>query len=385
MPYDPHYHARMLLSRVPDEIRKSISTEELNDRLVEAARLGAQANDPALSDELRKAARLRGQAVLQAQPREATRAQHAKLIAKAAATPHRGQAEAIRRQAEELISEQHPIAPPHGAAVRKAKGDDPVPVFDQAGNLVGVCDPDDITPLGSPGGKAPPPASGADVPPPDPGAGGAVAKAVSRCKVVVWDQSGRQYATDRRSIRSSVRKSDDDTMTLYDTAGRAYQVSRSAVQSPEAQARNTGPVNAGGTTGMGQPRVTGPAAALPADGPQARLQGDVSGRQVIKASSLGLPYRTVGEAARERRLAKIEKATGQDLSRPHAYARNPYSPEAHCICEAPSGHRVHPHAAPGIRQVAKSANWTPGLTNPATDKWLAAQRRGNPWPPVAGR
>src|SRR5208282_3707707 len=43
--------------------------------------------------------------------------------------------------------------------------------------------------------------------------------------------------------------------------------------SPEAQAKNTDPVNAGGTTGMGQPRVTGPDAALPGDGPQATLPG----------------------------------------------------------------------------------------------------------------
>lgn len=52
---------------------------------------------------------------------------------------------------------------------------------------------------------------------------------------------------------------------------------------PEEQARDTGPVQAGGTTGMGQPRATGPAEALPADGPQAALPGDMAGRTVIKA------------------------------------------------------------------------------------------------------
>ena len=59
--------------------------------------------------------------------------------------------------------------------------------------------------------------------------------------------------------------------------------------SPEAQAKNTDPVNAGGTTGMGQPRVTGPDAALPGDGPQATLPGDAQtpGRQVIKADGEG--------------------------------------------------------------------------------------------------
>jgi len=60
-------------------------------------------------------------------------------------------------------------------------------------------------------------------------------------------------------------------------------------RTPDEQARDTGPVNAGGTTGLGQPRATGPAAALPDDGPQATLPGDAQtpGRQVIKADGEG--------------------------------------------------------------------------------------------------
>ena len=48
---------------------------------------------------------------------------------------------------------------------------------------------------------------------------------------------------------------------------------------------------AGGTTGMGQPRVTGPDGALPFDGPQAALPGDTQtpGRKVIK-SALALVF-----------------------------------------------------------------------------------------------
>lgn len=53
---------------------------------------------------------------------------------------------------------------------------------------------------------------------------------------------------------------------------------------PEAQAADTGPVNAGGTTGLGEPRTTGPAASLPADGPQASLPGDLAGRTVVKGA-----------------------------------------------------------------------------------------------------
>ena len=45
-----------------------------------------------------------------------------------------------------------------------------------------------------------------------------------------------------------------------------------------AQARNMGPVRAGGTTGMGQPRITGPGASLPFDGPQATHPGDAQTR-----------------------------------------------------------------------------------------------------------
>ena len=78
-----------------------------------------QAKDPALSPELRKAASIRAQAVLHAQPRQATRQQHADLIRKAAAAPP-AQAAAMRRKAERLIEEDHPIAP--GASSPESEG-----------------------------------------------------------------------------------------------------------------------------------------------------------------------------------------------------------------------------------------------------------------------
>ena len=85
-PHDPYHLACLHLSLIPEEVRKAIGTDELNDRLVEAARLSGQANDAALSLELRRAAKLRAQAVLRAQPRDATARQHRELVAKAAAT-----------------------------------------------------------------------------------------------------------------------------------------------------------------------------------------------------------------------------------------------------------------------------------------------------------
>ncbi len=288
-PHDPYHLACLHLSLIPEEVRKAIGTDELNDRLVEAARLSGQANDAALSLELRRAAKLRAQAVLRAQPRDVTARQHRELVAKAAATRGRFQADAIRRQAERLVEEEHPIAPSRAAGVRKAKAKDaePVPVFDQNGNLIGICDPDDITPVAGTGKKQD--AAAAGQPDAAAGADAQVAKAAGR--VVVYDQWRRPYLTDRQSIRLlNVRKvagnapaRNDDTVTVYDGAGRPYRVSRAVLQSPEVQARNTGPVGTGGTTGLGQPRRTGPAAASPADGPQEAQPGDVPDRQVIKA------------------------------------------------------------------------------------------------------
>lgn len=196
-PYGPRHLARLFAAMVPDEIAKSITSDEYNDRIVEAARLSAQAADPALSLALRQAARLRGQAVLRAQPRQVTRRQHADLIAKAAAAPP-AQAEAIRRKAARLIEEEQPIAPSHAAAIRKAKKaradaeDEPVPVFDANGNLIGICDAEDITPVSTrrqDGGAA---------------AAGQVAKSAGR--VIVYDQWRRPHLTDRRSIRTTGRK-----------------------------------------------------------------------------------------------------------------------------------------------------------------------------------
>jgi hypothetical protein len=65
---------------------------------------------------------------------------------------------------------------------------------------------------------------------------------------------------------------------------QAAEVAKEAT--PEAQAADAGPVSAGGTTGMGDVRETGPAAALPADGPQAPLPGDVADRAVVKSARL---------------------------------------------------------------------------------------------------
>jgi hypothetical protein len=82
--------------------------------------------------------------------------------------------------------------------------------------------------------------------------------------------------------------------------------------SPDDQARDTGPVNAGGTTGMGQPRTTGPDAALPGDGPQEARPGDAPGRAVIKAALPVIVWDAAGALAGrvnpDRIVEKVAKA-----------------------------------------------------------------------------
>jgi hypothetical protein len=100
---------------------------------------------------------------------------------------------------------------------------------------------------------------------------------------------------DRRAIHGNVRKaSDDGLVTVTGPDGRSYRVSPEVLRSAEAQARNTGPVKAGGTTGLGKPRQTGPAAASPADGPQRAMPGDLADRAVIK--SLGRQHPAMASA-----------------------------------------------------------------------------------------
>jgi hypothetical protein len=405
---DPNHMAGLFLSRIPAEVRKCISGDEAADRAVEAMRLSSLAADPGLSAETRQGYRDSAQAVLAARPRDVVAKEARALIAKADAIVGGGApAELLRLRAERLVGE-HPIAPRrsaeaglegirqgHRARVAKAKKaekDPPVPVFDADGNLIGVCDADDIMPVAGAGKKADAAAAPAPAQPAGQAAGAAAADAAPVAKaadgrVFVWDQHGRRYLTHPRSIHRRIAKAgDDDMVTMYDAAGRAYQVPSSAIRSAEDQARDTGPVSAGGTTGMGQPRMTGPAAALPGDGPQARLRGGVADRTVVKAGPAGPGrVRTVGDAARDRRLARIEKATGLDLRLPHVYARNIYSAGGHCVCEAPLVHQTHTGITNSLpvdfRGVAKATwspelgtpTWSPGLGNRATEQWLASR------------
>jgi hypothetical protein len=102
-------------------------------------------------------------------------------------------------------------------------------------------------------------------------------------------------------VAKQAAKPKEETVPGTQTAGDAPAAAvakEGAPAPPEAQAKDSGPVNAGGTTGMGEPRETGPAAALPGDGPQKAMPGDVPGRTVVK-SALALVY------DRDRNLAGV--------------------------------------------------------------------------------
>ena len=76
----------------------------------------------------------------------------------------------------------------------------------------------------------------------------------------------------------AAKQDEDQLMPIYDRDGNlthvGYPKHLTPVLPQKPQAKNTGPVKAGGTTGAGPVRQTGPAAALPA----------VPDRQVVKAA-----------------------------------------------------------------------------------------------------
>jgi hypothetical protein len=141
---------RLVANLIPVDVLKMLDQSELLDRLVYAQEL-TQRSRSASDITVRKGYAKLAQAMLRAQPRSQTERQSATLIAKAAAAPN-SQADALRRKAQELL-EQHPPAPRRGesAAVMKAKaaggGDDLFVCFDQAGNVIGVCQRSDIQPV----------------------------------------------------------------------------------------------------------------------------------------------------------------------------------------------------------------------------------------------
>jgi hypothetical protein len=136
---------------IPHDILKSIDDAELRDRLVhvtELVRKSKTDRDP----DLRKGYGRLARAVLEARPRAVVGREASQLIAKAAGCPNMRQADALRRQAEELLAEQPPAPrredhPAVEVAKATAGSGTVVICYDSAGRPVGVCDPAKITPV----------------------------------------------------------------------------------------------------------------------------------------------------------------------------------------------------------------------------------------------
>jgi hypothetical protein len=145
---------------IPVEVLKSISQAELFDRLTHAEALVRKAQ-AATEVTDRRGYNAQAQAVLRAQPRAVTEREVAARITKAAGLGNTGQADALRRQAQDLLA-QHPPAPRRGDApeVTVAKGqaeaddDDLMPCYNQAGMLFGVCPRSALQPITSYGDQA---------------------------------------------------------------------------------------------------------------------------------------------------------------------------------------------------------------------------------------
>jgi hypothetical protein len=176
--------ARLLLSLVPEAVRKG-SPDELADRMAHAAEL-TRLSRAEPNAQVRKGYELTAQAVLRARPRAVVAQERATLIAKARQLgPSSPEADRLTHQAEQLLDDEPPAprrAQPE--TITKALGNIPpglqvavfdsrgrfaggvypsqiarqvakadagkvtlTPVYDQEGCLVGVCDPDAITPV----------------------------------------------------------------------------------------------------------------------------------------------------------------------------------------------------------------------------------------------
>jgi hypothetical protein len=123
---DPKYHERLLLGLIPEHVQKSADVGEINRRLAEARKLSAQASDMGLDPLLRMESKQRAQAVL-----------CAPVPVRKASPVAPARAPSTRK------------APPRRPVAKAGGKNDPVPVFDADGNLIGVADPDDIQPVGT--------------------------------------------------------------------------------------------------------------------------------------------------------------------------------------------------------------------------------------------
>ena len=306
-PQQRQRYGPLITGSVPGEVLKAIDDRELEDRLAQASGLMRQAGQAATPGAGRRSGE-EARRILGARPRAVTEQIVVAKMAKAKALGTSPQAAYLERQArEELLLDPPAVRRFDPAAViRKAKADGQLMAcFDDAGKLWGVCDPDDVQAVEGHEGDGAPPAANASAAPAQPpagspggalqGDGSQVAKAKGNAGMkAVFDQQGRLLgiidpddvtpvtttlpgATEavarlmevcRRAQRTPVAKAvPAGHVAVYDQQGRfAGYVRPGDLTDPASeQARNRGPVNAGGTTGLGRPRQAGPSAGEAAD------------------------------------------------------------------------------------------------------------------------
>ena len=325
----------LLTGSVPDAVLKAIDDRELEDRLAQASGLMQQVAKAATPGAGRYFGE-QAQRVLAARPRSETERLVQSKITKARSLGTSPQAADLERQAREELLAHPPAVRRFDPAriIQKAKDDGQLfACFDSAGRLYGVVDPKEIQLVDDDGGSDPAATGGNAAPAqagspqqavPAPAAPQPVAKAAAKNPMkAVYNQQGRLMGlvdpavvqevlitlpgaaevgdaiakARARMPRIPVAKDvPAGHIAIYDSAGqlKGYVRPGDIADPASAQARNRGPVNAGGTTGLGQPRVTGPAAASPADGPQQARRGDPAGRQVVKAAAAQAARRRAG-------------------------------------------------------------------------------------------
>lgn len=148
-PKDQQRMLSLLPTAIPAETARNLDSEELGDRLTEAARL-LERSRMATSPTVAKALGEQAQAVLKAQPRQQTATEIRELMTKSAraVTP----AERDRwRAAAERVKEAHPMAPRrHPPAIISKSGKDDAAVvacYDETGTLVGTAPREKIQPV----------------------------------------------------------------------------------------------------------------------------------------------------------------------------------------------------------------------------------------------
>jgi len=148
-----------MVGMVPAEVIKSISDEELGDRLAQARSLVQKSQAASAGPADRKRLGEQAQAVLRARPRAEVERLVTDKIAKAAVTADPGQAHDLRQQARQLLLQEPPaIRRSQGSGTRIAKASakpEPGPsglivLYDANGTPAYVGNPEDLTPLVSP-------------------------------------------------------------------------------------------------------------------------------------------------------------------------------------------------------------------------------------------